>query len=118
MIETMDVFWAVFWRTDFIVWLIAGLLAMIAGLFLHAYSDNTLMSILGAVAMFFSILVAHTGFNVVGISFLGNKSANAVVAAAIAIMSLTVMWIVIYRILVAIGDATNPLKGDDQAQIG
>ncbi|MBX9925761.1 MAG: hypothetical protein K2Y05_05340 [Hyphomicrobiaceae bacterium] len=118
MLETFDVFWVMLWRTDYIVWVIASVMAIIASFFLHSYSDNTLMSVLGGAAMLLSILVAHTGFALLGVMFLSNKSANAVVAAGIAIMSMTVMWIVIFRILVGIGDATNPLKGDDSAQTG
>ncbi len=118
VLETLDTFWVMFWRTDYVVWWIAGLMATIAGFILHGYSDNTLMSNIGAAALFVAILLAHTAFALLGIAFHGNKSANAIVAAGLAICSVFIVWIVIYRILVTIGDVTNPLKGDDPAQIG
>lgn len=116
MLETLDLFWYEMWRADPIVWCIAALMATIAAFMLHSYSDNTLLSTLGALAMFVAIIVAQTAFYIMGVGFVGNKSANAAVVAGIAVCATAVVWAIVFRILTAIGDTTNKLKGDEPSQ--
>lgn len=112
MSQSVDVFLYLLWHADTLVWCIAFLLSLIAGLILHNYSDDFLLSVLTATALFVSIMAANVAFTLLGVMFTTSKNSNVVAAAGAAVCSVTVIALVTLRLLGAIAEYSNRLKGE------
>lgn len=110
--QTLGIVWLLFMAADRIVWGVAVLLGVVAGYILYAYTDDLLLALSIAAALLVSMMVANVAFTMLGIMFLGDRTANVVAAAGAALCSVTAIALVSLRLLMAIGDYTNRLKGD------
>jgi uncharacterized membrane protein YjjP (DUF1212 family) len=97
-------------NSNTMVWVVAGLLALVAGTMLDNITEDTLFSVVVAVSLFFAIMFSHVAFTYLGVVFTSNRDSNIVVAAGVAICSLTVIAIIIIKILYSMGQARNAAK--------
>ena len=112
MPQSVDVFLYLLWHADTLVWCVAILLSLIAGMILHSYSDDLLFAIVISSALFISIMVANVAFTYLGVMFTTNKNSNIIAAAGAAVCSVTVMGIIALRLVHAIAEHANRLKSE------
>lgn len=110
--QSIDIFLYLLWHADTLVWCVALVLSCTAGAILHNYAEDALFSIVISVALFASIMVANVAFTYLGIVFTSSKDSNIVAAAGAAICSVTAIALITVRLLNAIGEHTNRLKGE------
>lgn len=107
MAQSLDFFLYLLWNADWIVWCVAALMSLIAGVILQNYSDDTLLAVVISVALFVSIMIANVAFTYLGIMFMANKNSNMVAAAGAAVCSVTVIALVAVRLINSIRAHTS-----------